>query len=58
MTIDDLKRALMEVSVICKKHDDCDGCPFNAERRFACPLKDFPERWKIDFCEEDTHETN
>ena len=57
-TIDDLKRALVDVRTICKNHENCDGCPFNNERKFACPLNDFPARWKFVYQEEDTHEAD
>ena len=61
MTIDDLKRALVEVKQICYRNSpQCEGCPFNlAEDDDAfCRINDFPEDWWVDGWKEDTHATD
>ena len=69
MTIEELKRALVEVRQICEKTEDCIHCPFHTDeflgyggRLFgSCPLAvevDYqpgnPENWDIDDWKEDS----
>ena len=71
MTLDELKRALVEVRDICRSHLSCVGCPFGDGTRikdyFHCPIKHvdketnnrfYPEEWSVDCWKEDSNETN
>lgn len=60
MTIDDLKRALVEVKRMCTDRDDCYGCPFELDmtHMHICKLSPqlysaIPEKWPIDDWKED-----
>lgn len=60
MTIDDLKRALVEVRDYCRHRGEtveyqCSDCPFNGD---WCRINDTPEFWAVDAWKEDTHETD
>lgn len=55
MTIDDLKRALVEVSEICKNLTGCIGCPFDSGKWY-CPIQGLPNKWHVDELKEDTHD--
>jgi hypothetical protein len=70
MTIDELKRALVEVQAICEKTEECIDCQLHTEefigyrgKRFGCcPLQvqvdyepGFPENWAIDDWKEDSN---
>lgn len=64
MTIDDLKRALVEVQNLCVTHfgkqDTCDGCPCRIVRGdswYGCRLKS-PDSWDIDDWKEDANENS
>lgn len=68
MTIDDLKRALVEVREICASNE-CIICPFHKKDDANvpyCPMQEDadglelyqPVYWEIDDWEEDTHETD
>lgn len=63
-TIDELKRALVEVRDFCAARNACDGCPFGEEdaHRHLCYLSPFlygtmiPANWEVDSfreCEEE-----
>ena len=54
MDVADLKRALVEVSDICKKLTGCNGCPFDTGKWF-CPIHELPNRWDIDDWKEDSN---
>lgn len=68
MTIEELKRALVEVSELCGKLK-CSSCPL-AKRDYAnvpyCPLIesedgirfDYPDEWEIDDWKEDSNATD
>ena len=58
MTIDDLKRALVEVREICRQRAQCGGCQFDNEKSNSCPIMDRPDKWDIDDWKEDTHATD
>lgn len=54
MTIDELKRALVEVKQICSERDYCGDCPFGLDMsdRHICKLSPqlysaTPEKWPI-----------
>ena len=53
MTIEELKRALVEVSEICKKLTGCDGCPFDTGKWY-CPMQRLPKDWHVDDLKEDS----
>ena len=58
MTIDELKRALMEVREICDAHPYCSQkCPFYMQLSDCCPMKfkNYPENWDIDDWKEDSN---
>lgn len=59
MTIEDIKRALVEVSELCM-NNKCSSCPF-AKRDDAnatyCPLTYLPSDWDVDDFEEDSNDT-
>ena len=50
MTIDDLKRALVEVRDICAASwVDCMKCPLFNQNAFECPIQNrFPSNWEVD----------
>lgn len=54
MTIDDLKRALVEVRDMCLNRTFCDGCPFEDERSNFCPIQNRPDEWGIDDFKEES----
>ncbi len=64
MTIDDLKRALVEVKHECMKHDKpvngvwCVECPFFRNEYEGCPIAVEPLDWEIDDWEEDASDEN
>lgn len=45
MTIDELKRALVEVKKICNHTRNCKECPFYELPDFGCRLDIFPHSW-------------
>lgn len=58
MTIDELKRALVEVRGVCTGRQatlvyPCDGCPFNDEH---CRIDNPPEFWDIDDWKEESQD--
>lgn len=60
MTIDELKRALVEVSKLCAGRANtliypCTGCPFNDGR---CRIDNDPEFWDVDDWKEDSSEVH
>ena len=59
MSIDDLKRALVEVKRICDSNPSvfCDGCDFSDKYGF-CNLRGGPFNWDVDDWKEETHETD
>lgn len=56
MTIDALKRALVEVHNLCATRDTCDGCPFGEEDayQYICclspriPKTIIPAKWEVE----------
>lgn len=60
MTIDDLKRALVEVQRICYQQISCDECPFRAKVLERCPMGEslYPEDWPGYAWEVDENETD
>lgn len=64
MTIDELKRALVEVRDICAERRECYGCPFEIDLpdRHICRLSPklytgiLPEYWELDDWKEDSNE--
>lgn len=65
MTIDELKRALVEVRKICRNNLSCWNCGFR-KGYDSCPLARIdnagnpfmPEDWEFDGWEEDSNETD
>lgn len=59
MTIEELKRALVEVSTHCKNYPlpECYGCPF-ADSDGFCNLTSHPAYWDVDDWEEDSNATD
>lgn len=68
MTIEELKRALVEVRDICRSKLTCYDCPFSDRKRrkdvYYCPIKFvskeandiyFPEEWDVDDWKEDSN---
>lgn len=53
MTIDELKRALVEVSEICKKLTGCYECPFDTGKWY-CTMQRLPKDWRVDELKEDS----
>ena len=53
-TIDDLKRAMVEVKKICQQRTQCDGCPFDRPCASTCPMNYLPCDWMIDDWKEHT----
>lgn len=49
MTIDELKRALLEVSMICGTTKRCSTCVFYNPLALECCMKDLPHRWWVHF---------
>lgn len=47
MSIDDIKRALIEVKNFCE-HNQCYKCPFSRVGRDVCRLSRNPLNWAID----------
>lgn len=62
MTIDELKRALVEVRDMCARTGWCNksiGCPFWCERTEGCSLDHmYPENWDVDDWKEDAQDEN
>lgn len=66
MTIEELKRALVEVKRICTERDNCFGCPFGKDMpdRHICKLSPklysdmIPSRWDVDDWKDDSNETD
>lgn len=58
MTIDEIKRALVEVRDICKHRTQCGGCPFDNEKSNSCPIMDRPDEWDIDDWKDDEEDEN
>ena len=62
MTIDDLKRALVEVRSECMKHSTpvngewCTECPFFSDEYAGCPINTEPMDWLVDDWKEDAHD--
>lgn len=63
MTIEELKRALVEIRDICKQHQYCIGCPFKRggrdcffDRRAGRAF--LPDEWQFDDWKEDSNETD
>lgn len=54
MTIDELKRALVEVKRICTQ-EHCHSCPFQTNA-YKCKLRLLPIEWDIDDWMEDDHD--
>ena len=59
MTIDELKRALVEVQKHCQNFPavSCNGCPFADEDGY-CNLTTNPDYWDIDDWKEDSNATD
>lgn len=64
MTIEELKRALVEVKEICQTHK-CSKCPLYKTNGIYCPLiegedgvLDCPGEWDIDDWKEDSNATD
>lgn len=59
-TIDDLKRALVEVRDICAASwVDCVKCPLFNQNAFECPIQNrFPSNWEVDHWKEDGKDEN
>ena len=49
MTIEELKRALLEVSMICGTTKRCSTCVFYNPSALECSLKGIPSRWWVHF---------
>lgn len=49
MTIEEIKRALLEVSMICGTTNRCSTCVFYTPLALECSLKDIPSRWWVHF---------
>lgn len=47
MTIDELKRAMVEVSELCKKLTGCSECPFDTGKWY-CTMQGLPNEWRVD----------
>lgn len=58
MTIDELKRALVEVRDICRSQTICGGCPFDDETSNSCPIMFRPDEWDVDDWKEDSNATD
>ena len=62
MTIDELKRALVEVSNMCARTSWCNSsmpCPFWCEKTESCSLDHmYPEDWDVDDWKEDSNAGN
>lgn len=65
MTIDELKRALVEVKRLCTERSSCDGCPFERDMKkiHLCKIAPtvesaIPEKWPIDDWKEDSNATD
>lgn len=59
MTIDELKRALVEVQNHCANYllPECCGCPF-ADPDGFCMMTGLPEYWEVDEWKEDEQDEN